>query len=58
MTEKSEDVGKIQNYISNRIQNTLYGYSSLSYEDKNDIVIELVANWILWEMKLRNQHEK
>lgn len=46
-----DEIQQIQAYILKKINNLRYGYTTLNQLDQIDMLINLIANWIEFEME-------
>lgn len=51
----TDEIEKIQEYIRKKIHAIRYEYTTLSHQEKREILIDLIANWIDYEMMIRGE---
>lgn len=49
-----DEIKQIQSYIMKKINHLRYGYTTLSQLDQLNILMNLIANWIEFEMEKQN----
>lgn len=48
-----KEIDRIQDYIFAQLSSLQFNYTTLSQEDKTDKLLELLINWIAFEMEKR-----
>lgn len=56
MARTQQEIYDIQKYIFKKLSSTMYDYTTLSQPDRLTAILELLLNWIAFEME--NKSEK
>lgn len=51
MSEDERDITAIQEYILKQINGLRHGYTTLSRQEQNEILLGLALNWIQFQME-------